>query len=95
MHKYVAGVRVVEAVQHVHESGLPGAVFAKQRMDLTTPQLEVDPGVGHHARKPLHNTMHFDDILAIPADVGTANSTRDYRGCRLGQVAFSLMPQWE
>ena len=53
----LALVRVVEAVEDVHQRGLPGAVLAKQRMYLTAPEIEVDVVVREDAREALGDPL--------------------------------------
>ena len=49
-----------QAVQDVHQSGLAGAVLAKQRVDLAGPDIKVDVVVGNHARVALRDPAHLE-----------------------------------
>ena len=61
---HLAGIRRIEAVQHVHERRFARAVLAQQRVNFTRQQIEVDAGVGDHARKALDDAAHFDYGMA-------------------------------
>ena len=57
---YLAGIRRIQAVQDIHQRGFARAVFAQQRVDFAGQQVEIDAGVGRHARKALDDATHPD-----------------------------------
>jgi hypothetical protein len=54
----LAGVRPVEAGQHVHQTGLACTVFTKQRVDLTALDLEADRVDREHLAEALAHVAH-------------------------------------
>ena len=56
----LALVRVVEAVEDVHESRLAGAVLAEQGVNLALGQLEIDVIVGNDPREPLRDPQKLE-----------------------------------
>ena len=57
----LAGVRVVQAVEDVHQRRLAGAVLAEQRVDLAAPELKVDVVVREDARELLGDPAELED----------------------------------
>ena len=57
----LAGVRLVEPVEDVHQRRLAGAVLAEQRVHLAAAELEVDVVVGDDARERLRDPAHLED----------------------------------
>jgi hypothetical protein len=52
-------VRLLHAIEDLHEGGLAGAVLAADRVDLPAAHGEVYVAVGHHAGEPLGDaTQH-------------------------------------
>src|SRR4029077_14911673 len=56
-------VRLVEAVENVHEGGLPGAVLTEERVHLALAHVESDVVVGDDAGKSLRDPTHLEDWL--------------------------------
>jgi hypothetical protein len=56
----LALVRLVHAVEGLHERRLAGAVLADERVDLAGADDEVDVGVRHHAGEPLGDAAQLD-----------------------------------
>jgi hypothetical protein len=42
VHQNLTFVRLIQAIQHIHQSAFAGAVFSKQRMDFAVLQRKVD-----------------------------------------------------
>jgi hypothetical protein len=55
------GVRLVEAVEDVHQRRLAGAVLAQQRVDLALLNVERDVVVGNDAREHLADPSHLEN----------------------------------
>ena len=56
-------LRLIEAEQDAHQSGLAGAVLAEQSMDFALAQLQCDVVVGLDAGELLGDVEHFNYIL--------------------------------
>ena len=63
VHEDLAGVRVVDAREHVHQCGLAAAVLAQQRQHLAVVDLQVDGVVGHHGAEGLGDAAAPDGAL--------------------------------
>ena len=63
----LALVRVVEAVQDVHQRGLAGAVLAEQRVHLAAAEIEVDVVVREDAREALGDPLELEDGRPAPS----------------------------
>ena len=57
----LAGVRVVQPVEDVHQRRLAGAVLAEQGVYLTAQQLEVNVVVREHAGELLGDAVQLED----------------------------------
>ena len=57
----LAGIRLVDPRQHLHQGRLAGAVFAHQRMDLAGAQVETRAAQRMDARKVLFDAAHLDE----------------------------------
>ena len=53
-------VRVVEAVEDVHEGRLAGAVLTEQRVNLSLAQVEIDVVVRHDPGKALRDSQKLE-----------------------------------
>ena len=60
----LAFVRMVQAVQHLHQRALAGAVLAQQRMHLAGAHIEVDAFIGKHAGETLGDATHLQVFYA-------------------------------
>ena len=56
----LALVGLVQAVEHVHQRGLAGAVLAEQAVDLAGLDREVDVVVGDQGAEPLGDAAEFE-----------------------------------
>ncbi len=54
-------IRVVEAVEDVHERRLSGAVLAEERVDLATTEVEVDVVVREHPGELLRDPAELEN----------------------------------
>ena len=61
----LACLRLIQAEKHAHQSRFSRAVFAQQRMDLSSAQLEGDVVIGDDTRKFLGNVEHLNDVLSL------------------------------
>ena len=92
----LAGIGLVEAVEHLHEGALARAVLAQQRMDLADANIERDGVVREQPAEPLRDPVHPQELRGLAAAVLQPNPpTRGYgvddRGgrtitCRLSAV---------
>ena len=57
----LALVRPVQAVEHVHQGRLAGAVLAQERMDFSPTEIEVDRVVGHDPGEALRDASQLED----------------------------------
>ena len=57
----LAGGRLVQAAQHVHQRALARAVLAKERVHLPLLDRETDVRIGQHAGELLVDVLHFQD----------------------------------
>jgi hypothetical protein len=60
----LAGIRLVEAVENLHQRAFAGAILAQQGMDLPGPHLEVHVVVSQHAGKALDDAAHLQRLNA-------------------------------
>ena len=58
----LALVRVVEAVEDVHQGGLARPVLAQERVYLALTEIEADVVVRDDAREPLGDVAHLEDL---------------------------------
>src|SRR6266542_2596979 len=56
----LALVGVIQPVQDVHESGLPGAILAEERVDLAGLHREIDVIIGDHAGEDLRDPPQLE-----------------------------------
>src|SRR5215475_6261628 len=59
MHDNVSLVRPGEAIEDVHQRGLPRTVFPQQRVDLASSELEVHMVIGCDPGKTFGDTAHL------------------------------------
>ena len=71
----LALVRLVQAVDDVHQRRLAGAVLTEQRVHLAAAEIEVDAVVRDDAREALRDPAQLEDAAAsaIPRDSMVAN----------------------
>jgi len=69
----------VDAAQHLHERGFPGAVLAAEGVDFAFPHLQVDVVQRRDAGKPLGDVAHFQNVFRHPRPslVACAKSARN------------------
>ncbi len=60
----LAFLRLVQAKQDAHQGAFPGAVFAKQGVNLPPAQLQGDVVIGADAGKIFGDVQHLNDIVA-------------------------------
>ena len=56
-------VRIVDAGDHIHQSGLAGAVFTQQGKNLAGFHIQVNAVVGHHTAEGFGNAFQFNGVL--------------------------------
>ena len=90
----LALVGLLQAVEHLHQGGLAGAVLADQRMHLALAHLEVDLVVGHDAGvaagHPRHSTASGAG-LAPPGSAGSLASSAANGSGAGGSLASSAI----
>jgi hypothetical protein len=55
----LAFIRLVQAIQDVHQGGFARAILSEQGVDLAMFQRQVDVIIGEHARKPFCDSFEF------------------------------------
>ena len=60
----LAGIRVIEAIQHLHQGRFAGAVFAQQGMNFARLYIEVNLVGSQHTGKALDDAGHFQRVNA-------------------------------
>ena len=59
VHQNLAAVRMVQAINHVHQRGLACTIFAQQGVNLALLQIETHLVVGQHAGEALGDILDF------------------------------------
>ena len=57
-------IRMIEAVEDIHQRAFAGAVLTKDRVDRSTFHVEIDIGQRIEGTKPLGDSMHLHSIFA-------------------------------
>src|SRR5262249_38874074 len=99
----LALIRLHQAVQHVHQRALAGAVLAEQRLDLARLHHEVDAVVGHQPAEALGDAAKLElhrqppSITPVPpgpagsrAGRGRGASAGDYTGLLVAGLILPL-----
>src|SRR5918998_3228462 len=79
----LARVRLVEAVEDLHQGGLPRAVLAQQPEYLAAPEHDGDVVVGLHWAEGLGHAAHLEDDRGLVAHPGRPSSDLALRHPRL------------
>ena len=68
VYKNLTRIRLVDAGEHVHQSGLAGTVLSQQGQNLTGTDLQIDCVVGNHRAEALGDATHFNGVLLLHGD---------------------------
>src|SRR5256884_8952491 len=71
-----AGIRPVEAIQHVHERRLPGAVLADKRVDLALADRQVDALQRLQVAEAFGDPPHLEKRRLLGANGGPPRGPR-------------------
>src|SRR5690606_3222498 len=81
-------VRLLHAVEDLHQRGLARAVLTAHRVDLTGAHGQVHVRIGHHTWESFRDSLQFDrwsgfgHVVKTPHDRRTASSPRRPAICR-------------
>jgi hypothetical protein len=56
-------VRLVDAIEDVHQGGLARAVLSEKAVDLPFPEIKVNPVVGENAAETLRDPLKLDGLF--------------------------------
>jgi hypothetical protein len=66
-------IRLVQAIQDIHQGGLTGPVFAQECMNFALAQVEIDASIGENTGESLGDLAHINDwgrkLIQIEAPV--------------------------
>ena len=66
-HQHLTGILLIQAVENVHQRGLPGAILTKQRQHLAVLERQAHLFVGKHAWKALGNAACLKHDRSVAA----------------------------